>query len=107
MISPALTLLWSGRREVAVDAGPLWRGWTLVFGPSAAVLALSYAARFGTGTTLAGIAVALLASAALLLFSSRIAAWLGRSGCSMLGRLNGALIVVMAVELILDGIHSV
>jgi small neutral amino acid transporter SnatA (MarC family) len=56
---------------------------------------------------LTGIVVAVLASAALLIAAPWIATRLGRAGCSMLGRFNGALIVIMAVELILDGIHSV
>jgi small neutral amino acid transporter SnatA (MarC family) len=107
MLPLALRLLLWGEQGMPSAAEPFWRAWALLFGPAPVVLMLSYDARFGTGTALGGAAVALLVSGALLLAASWLAARLGRVGCAMLGRFNGALIVAMAIEVIVDGIHSV
>jgi small neutral amino acid transporter SnatA (MarC family) len=107
MLPLALRLLLRGEQGMPSASSPFWRAWTLLFGPVPGVLMLSYAARFGTGTALCGAALALLVSGALLLAAPWLAARLGKTGCSMLGRFNGALIVAMAIELIVDGIQSV
>jgi small neutral amino acid transporter SnatA (MarC family) len=75
-------------------------------GPVPAVLILSYSARFGFETALGAAAIALAASAMVLL----IGAWLaGRFGAvqEMLGRFNGVLIIALAIELMLHGVRSV
>jgi len=107
MLPLALRLLWWGEQGMPSASLPFWRALSLVFGPVPVVVMLSYSARFGTGTALGAAGVALLVSGGLLLAGGWIAARLGAAGCSLLGRFNGALIVVLAVELMLDGIHSV
>jgi small neutral amino acid transporter SnatA (MarC family) len=103
----ALRLLWWGEQGMPSASLPFWRAWSLVFGPVPVVVMLSYSSRFGIGTALGGAAVALLVSGALLWASPWLAARLGRAGSSMLGRFNGALIVALALEMMVNGIHSV
>jgi small neutral amino acid transporter SnatA (MarC family) len=101
----AFRLLWTGEAWTPQSASPVWRAWSLLSGPVPAVLMLSYAARFGIGTSIGAAVIALAASAAILLASGWLSARLG-VGRGVLGRFNGALIVVLAVELILDGVQS-
>ncbi len=115
MLPLAARLLWSGR-SLSVpsdDRPPLVRAWLmpltlpLLGGPTPFVTAMSYGARFDAGlATGAAALIALLTSAllALPLSGSR-----GRAAAALdvLGRFNGALLAVVAVELFVDGIQSV
>jgi small neutral amino acid transporter SnatA (MarC family) len=106
MLPLAYRLLWAGTVWLPGPASATWRVWSLLSGPVPAVLILSYSARFGFETALGAAAVALAASATVLLAG----AWLaGRFGVvqEMLGRCNGVLIIALAIELMLDGVHSV
>ncbi len=107
MLPLALRLLWSGAQGEPSAASPFWRAWSLTFGPTPAVLMLSYSARFGVEMALGGAVTALLVSGGLLMASDRIAARLGSGGCSMLARLTGALVVLLAVESMINGFQSV
>lgn len=106
MLPLALRLLWAGDIWPPQAASPIWRAWSLLSGPVPAVLILSYSARFGFATALGAATIALAASAIVLLTSGWLTSRLGPFG-SLVGRFNGAVIVVMAIELIVDGLHSV
>jgi multiple antibiotic resistance protein len=107
MLPLAARLLWSGQRPEAPASSSLWRATSLMLGPAAPVIALSYSARFGIATALGASALAVLLSAALLMVSPRLTRRVPAAALSILGRFNGALIVILAVELIVDGIQSV
>lgn len=106
MLPLALRLLWAGEVWTPHGTLPTWRTWSLLAGPVPAVLVLSYSARFGFDTALGAAAIAIAASVAVLLAADWLLIRL-RAGRSLLGRFNGALIVVMAIELMVDGIQSV
>jgi multiple antibiotic resistance protein len=107
MLPLAARLLWSGQRPEAPASSSFWRATSLVLGPASAVIALSYSARFGVATALGASALAVLLSAALLMVSPWLACRVPAAALSLLGRFNGALIVILAVELIVDGVQSV
>jgi small neutral amino acid transporter SnatA (MarC family) len=101
----AFRLLWTGETWAPQSSSIILRAWSLLSGPVPAVLMLSYAARFGFGTATGAAIIALAASAVILLASGWLSTRLGPLQ-GVLGRFNGALIVVLAVELILDGVQS-
>jgi small neutral amino acid transporter SnatA (MarC family) len=106
MLPLAIRLLWTGETWTPSATSPFWRTVSLLLGPVPVVATLSYSARFGFGDTLAAAAAALLLSAALLM----AATWLLSRAPAvrpLLGGFNGALIILLAIELMLDGIHSV
>ncbi|HEU0075580.1 MAG TPA: MarC family protein [Dehalococcoidia bacterium] len=106
MLPLAFRLLWAGSVWPPQLASTTWRVWSLLSGPVPAVLVLSYSARFGFETALGAAAIALAASATILLAGAWFA---GRFGAvqEMLGRFNGVLIIALAIELMLDGVQSV
>jgi small neutral amino acid transporter SnatA (MarC family) len=106
MLPLAGRLLWTGETWAPRAASPAVKAWSLLSGPVPTVLILSYSARFGLATALGAAAIALGASAALLMVSGWLSARLG-AGLGLLGRFNGALIAVMAIELMVDGVQSV
>jgi small neutral amino acid transporter SnatA (MarC family) len=113
MIPQALRLLWSGESASAMANEGMRRwAWTLartvplLAGPPALVAALSYGTRFGVATTLGAAALTMAISAALLAgggWGMRRARWLAPG----LGRLNGGVLAVLAIEMVLDGVLSV
>lgn len=107
MLPLAFRLLWWGESGAPTATQPFWRASSLMLGPVPVVLMLSYSARFGFGTALGAAAVALLASGLLLMAGAWVTGRLGQGGSALLGRFNGALIVVLAVELMVDGVQSV
>jgi len=113
MIPQALRLLWFGESAAAMAnegmrrwAWALARTAPLLAGPPALVAALSYGTRFGVGTTVGAAAFTMALSAALLSGSGW---WVGRAPwlAPVLGRLNGGILAVLAIEMILDGVLSV
>jgi small neutral amino acid transporter SnatA (MarC family) len=106
MLPLGARLLWSGESWPLHASSLLWKAWSLLSGPVPAVLMLSYSARFGFETALGAAAIALAASAAVLLASGWFSTRLG-AGRGLLGRFNGAVIVVLAIELMVDGVQSV
>jgi small neutral amino acid transporter SnatA (MarC family) len=105
MLPLAFRLLWTGETWAPQSSSLILRGWSLLASPVPVVAILGYSARFGFGTALGAAVIALAASAAILLASGWLAARLG-AGRGVLGRFNGALIIVLAVELMLDGVQS-
>ncbi len=80
----------------------------LVAGPSALALVLLLRQRNpGHGLGLAAAVVAAwLASALVLMASDRIHRWLGRRGLVAMERLMGMLLVILAVQMFLDGLRG-
>jgi small neutral amino acid transporter SnatA (MarC family) len=112
----ALRLLWTGESmSLPTDEAGAHDRWVwlapltvpLVAGPAALVGALSYGTRFGEGTTIGAAALVAVTTAAVLATGPPIVRALGPWGVSALGRLSGALLAVILVELMLDGIQSV
>lgn len=112
----ALRLLITGDSMITPEetSGPMpRRAWLvplvfpLIVGPASLAAALSYGTRYGEGETIAAAAVA----SALVLIACLFATWLtktlGKLPIGALGRLNGALLMVVVVELIVDGVQSV
>ena len=115
MLPLALRLLWSGESMTLpreVDR-PLRRVWLvpltvpLVAGPASLVAALSYGTRFGLGPTLGAAALVLTLTALAFAAAPQLRRSLGTPGISALGRLTGVLLVVVAIELLVDGVQSV
>ena len=79
----------------------------LVAGPAALAAAMTYAARYGVAEALIASAAVLALTAVLLLASRRLAGVLGTAGTDAAARLSGALLIVIAVELAVDGVRSV
>lgn len=108
MLPQALHLLWRGRS--LTDAGPgtvVPLAAPLLAGPASLAAAMSYGTRFGELDAIGATAVVLIATAVLLLASD----WIGRkvspAMIGLFGRLNGALLAVIAIELAVDGVRSI
>lgn len=97
-------------------APPVWKlpdyAWLVPFalpllaGPVSLIGAISYANRFGVVEAMVAVAIALSLTAALfatLPFWQKARPFV----VQMLGRLSGGLLVAMAAEMVLDGLHSV
>ncbi len=107
MLVLGLRLLWSGELGAPNLSSQFWGAVTLVLGPVPVVAMLSYSARYGVGTSIGAAVVALLVSAGVLIASGWLSSVLKTNGRSVLARSNGALIVLLAIQLIVDGIQSV
>lgn len=115
MAPPALRLLGNGDSmsplSAREDSGS--RFWLvpiampLLAGPAAIAAAIAYAGRFGEDTATVASAVVLAASASILLAGPLLERLVHRAGLTLLGRLSGALLIVIAVELAIDGVRSV
>jgi multiple antibiotic resistance protein len=108
MLPQALHLLWRGRTLSDAGSGavvPLAA--PLLAGPAALAAAMSYATRFGEGEAIGASALVLLTSVGIMLGGGWAASRTSAAVLGLLGRLNGALLVVIAVELIVDGVKSV
>ena len=111
----ALRLLWTGDsmpqpyspRIGALEPWLFPAAVPLLAGPAALTAALSYSARFGAGDVIAAAIPVLAISAFLLSLSASLCRTLGDAGVGTLGRLSGALLVIVAVELAVDGVQSV
>lgn len=113
MLPPAFRLVVWGRSLTPPKNGASRLAWRLpmaaplIAGPASLAGAMSYGARFGEGTAIAAAALAVVASSALLAAGPRLSRALHPAGVSALARLSGALLATLAVELILDSVHSV
>jgi multiple antibiotic resistance protein len=79
----------------------------ILAGPPAIAAALTYSARYGEETAIAGSALAVLATCLILAAGGYLASALRPVGLNALGRLSGAFLVFIAVELAIDGVRSV
>lgn len=118
MLPLAFRLLWRGDTFAIAPDGPLpdvaaWRAalvpltTPLVAGPASLVAALSYGTREGEGTALGAAAAVVAITAAIFAAGPWLTAHLRERELRTLGRLSGALLVVVAVELMIDGVRSV
>ncbi len=108
----AVRLLWSGRSlglsEVATS-----RPWLLplaipgLAGPASLGIVVAYSGRYGEADAAAAIVIAIVVTSALLYAGPFLQRTLGERAIGVLGRLSGALIVAIAVELAIDGVRSV
>ena len=112
MLPLAARLLWSGRSlglsEVATS-----RPWLLplaipgLAGPASLGAVVAYSGRYGEADAAAAVTIAIVAASALLYAGGFLQRTLGKPAIGVLGRLSGALIVAIAVELAVDGVRSV
>ncbi len=116
MLPLALRLIWRGEALAAAPGPPGSAGWRvtlspltapLVAGPASLVAALSYGARYGEATALGSAAIVLALTAVTFACGAWLTARLRPIEMQTLGRLSGALLVVVAVELMVDGVQSV
>lgn len=108
MLPQALQLVARGRTLSGADDGaivPLAA--PLLAGPASIAAAMSYATRFGETEAIAAAAVVLAGAAGLLLAGEWLARRPGRAAIGLLGRLNGGLLVIIAIELAVEGVRSV
>ncbi len=115
MLPVAVHLIWSGQpMSLPEEEGnPRWWVWLmpltfpLVAGPAAVAAALSYGTRFGEGTALAAAAAVAALTAAVFALAPVLQRSPGPTVIGALGRMSGALLAILAVELMLDGVQSV
>lgn len=106
----ALGMLFPSRRMIEEDAGeaplivPI--AMPLIAGPSAISMVILFSEKHGSGTVASAVLVASLASALLLAASSVIFGFLGRRGAAALERLMGMLLIMLSVQMVLDGIDA-
>ncbi|MCH7810445.1 MAG: MarC family protein [Chloroflexi bacterium] len=108
----AVRLLWSGRSlglsEVATS-----RPWLLplaipgLASPAALGIVVAYSGRYGEADAAAAVTIAIVAAGAVLYAGGFLQRTLGARAIGVLGRLSGALIVAIAVELAVEGVRSV
>ena len=108
----AVRLLWSGRSlglgEVATS-----RPWLLplaipgLAGPASLGIVVVYSGRYGEADAAVAVTIAIVAAGALLYTGDFLQRRLGARAIDVLGRLSGALIIAIAVELAVDGVRSV
>ena len=106
----ALGMLFPARRVVDNDSldDPLIVpiAMPLIAGPSAISIVTVLAERHSVMTVAAAVTMASLTATAILLVSPAIYGFLGRRGTLALERLMGMLLVMLAVQMILDGIDA-
>ncbi len=108
----AVRLLWSGR-SLGLSEVATGRPWLLplavpgLASPAALGAVVAYSGRYGEADAAAAVAIAILAAGALLCAGVFLRRALGGLAIGVLGRLSGALIVAVAVELAVDGVRSV
>lgn len=109
MLPQALQLVWRGRTLSGVEAAgtivPLAA--PLLAGPASLAVAMSYGTRFGEVEAVRASALVLFGTGGLLLAGEWVELRLGRATIGLLGRLNGALLVIIAIEMAVDGVRSV
>jgi multiple antibiotic resistance protein len=79
----------------------------LIVGPASLAAAISYGTRYGEGETIAAAAVASAFALLACAFALTLTRSLGTLAIGALGRLNGALLMIVVVELIIDGVQTV
>ncbi|MCH7483928.1 MAG: MarC family protein [Chloroflexi bacterium] len=112
MLPLAARLLWSGHSLGLSDVATS-RPWLLplaipgLAGPASLGAVVAYSGRYGEADAAIAVAIAIMAASALLYAAGFLQRALGERAIGVLGRLSGALIVAIAVELAVDGVRSV
>ena len=78
----------------------------LIAGPSAISMVILFSEKHSALIVSSAILIAAAASTVLLVASSAIFAFLGRRGATALERLMGMLLIMISVQMILDGIDA-
>jgi multiple antibiotic resistance protein len=115
MTPHAMHLLWTGESLSVRGAGaygplPAWfipLGVPLLAGPAAMAASLSYGTRFGAEVAIGAAALVLVVAVLWTFAEGRLERIYGRVGAGVLARLTGLLLIIIAVEMALDGIRSV
>jgi small neutral amino acid transporter SnatA (MarC family) len=108
----AVRLLWSGR-SLGLSEVTTSRPWLLplaipgLAGPASLGIVVAYSGRYGEADAATAVVIAIAAASALLYAGPFLQRTLGERAIGVLGRLSGALIVAIAVELAVDGVRSV
>ncbi|MFN0146454.1 MAG: MarC family protein [Dehalococcoidia bacterium] len=103
-----MSMVWLGRHGHAAGDGT-WRdaisplGLPLLFGPATLVAAVSYGADEGPGRTIAAATICVVAAGVLLVAAGRVRPALPDA----IARLTGALLVVVAAGLVVDGVRAI
>ena len=108
MLPQAMQLVARGRTLSSGEAGtivPLSA--PLLAGPASLAAAMSYGTRFGEVEAVSASALVLFVTTGLLLAGHWIERRAGGAAIGLLGRLNGALLVIIAIEMAVDGVRSV
>ncbi len=79
----------------------------LLAGPASVPIAVSYGARFGEGTTIVATVFAVAVSGSLVTAGARFQDRAGHGVISILGRLSGVVLAVVALELAIDSTRSI
>jgi small neutral amino acid transporter SnatA (MarC family) len=112
MLPLAAQLLWTGR---SLDPGArvTRRPWLMplavpgLVGPASLAAVVAYTGRYGEAEAAGGTLIALAVAAAVLLAGGWLRERIGGFALGILGRLSGAFIVVIALDLVVDGVRSV
>lgn len=106
----ALGMLFPSRRILDDDAdeAPLIVpiAMPLIAGPSALSMVILFAREHTLSLVMGGIVIASVASTALLAVSPKIYQFLGRRGAVAVERLMGMLLIMISVQMVLDGIDA-
>lgn len=106
----ALGMLFPSRRilEESTEEAPLIVpiAMPLIAGPSAISMVILFAEKHSALNVSIAVVIAATASTGLLVASSTIFAFLGRRGAAALERLMGMLLIMLSVQMILDGINA-
>ena len=106
----ALGMLFPSRRvlEESTDEPPLIVpiAMPLIAGPSAISMVILFAQDYPVSTVASAVVVASAASAALLCASPQVFDFLGRRGSVALERLMGMLLIMIAVQMVLNGVDA-
>lgn len=78
----------------------------LIAGPSAISMVVVLAERTSASTVAGAVAIAASAAAAILVVSPQVFRLLGRRGALALERLMGMLLIMLAVQMVLDGVRA-
>jgi len=78
----------------------------LIAGPSAIAMVILFTQEHSLSTVSSAVLIAAFGSAVLLVASSSIFAFLGKRGAMALERLMGMLLIMLSVQMVLDGINA-
>lgn len=78
----------------------------LIAGPSGISMVILFAEKHTAGIVSIAVLIASAAATILLLFSARIFVFLGKRGAAAVERLMGMLLIMLSVQMVLDGINA-
>jgi small neutral amino acid transporter SnatA (MarC family) len=112
MLPLAAQLLWTGR-SLEPGGRVTARPWLVplaapgLVGPASLAAVIAYSGRYGEAEAAAGALLALAVTGSVLVAGERVRSAIGGLALGIIGRLSGAFIVVIALDLVVDGVRSV